>query len=101
MLNIAFIFVYIFNDSLESQIKIPEQLKKEEELYKLITENTLVNKEKTKNKEKYIKDKEKEYEFLFGNKGVKYLGNIQKKIYQKNKKTCAVKFSQSVQYFSY
>ena len=67
----------------------------------MITENTLINKKKSENKEKYIKDKEKEYEFLFGNKGVKYLDNVQKKIYQKSKKTCTVKFSQNVQYFMY
>ena len=101
ILNIVFIFIHIFNDTLESQIKIPDKQQKEEQLNRLITENTLINKEKTGNKEKYIKDKEKDYKFLFGNKGVRYLDSINKKINHNNKKKCEVKFLQSVQYFSY
>ena len=60
--------------------------KEEKKLYKLTQCNTILNRDMLEKREVYLKNAEEEYKDIYGNKGVKFCKDMQKKLKQCLKK---------------
>ena len=72
--------------------------KEEKKVYKLTQINTLINRDMLDKREIYLKKAKAEYKDIYGNKGVKYCNDMQRKFKIKPQKNNKVKFSNSIQY---
>ena len=72
--------------------------KEEKKLYKLTQCNTILNRDMLEKREVYLKNAEEEYKDIYGNKGVKFCKDMQKKVKTMPKKNCKVKFSNKIHY---
>ena len=73
--------------------------KEEIKLYKLTQCNTLLNRDMLDKREIYLKNVQSDYKDIYGNKGVKFCKEIQKRAKSTpNKKKCKVMFSNNIQY---
>ena len=73
--------------------------KEEKKLYKLTQCNTLLNRDMLDKGEMYIKNVQSEYKEIYGNKGVKFCKDMQKRSKSMTpKKKAKVQFSNNIEY---
>ena len=73
--------------------------KEEKKLYKLTQCNTILNRDMLDKREIYLKNVQSDYKDIYGNKGVKFCKEMQKRAKSTTpKKKCKVKFSNNIQY---
>ena len=72
--------------------------KEEKKLYKLTKKNTKLNRDMLDKRDSYIKNVQSEYKDLYGNKGIKFCKEIQKRSNSTPKKNTKVSFSGNIQY---
>ena len=73
--------------------------KEEKKLYKLTQCNTLLNRDMLDKREIYLKNVQSHYKEIYGNKGVKFCNDMQKRSKSMTpKKRAKVQFSNHIQY---
>ena len=70
----------------------------EKKLYKLTQCNTILNRELLDKRDVYLKNVQNDYKDIYGNKGVKFCKDMQKKKISSNKKKNRVSFSNNIQF---
>lgn len=72
--------------------------KEEKKLYRLTQYNTILNRDMLDKRDIYIKNVQTEYKDIYGNKGIQFCKDMQKRAKSTPKKNIKVKFSNNIQY---